>query len=283
MNDKIIDQFIQSLKDKDRSTHTIVAYQKDITQFFEYVKHKGITKLDQIEPQTITDFIQSLFKQEFAAKTVSRKINALKTFFKFATMEANLTSKNPTLPISHPKLPTKGPRILDKVEFRALRDVVRPNHRLYAVIELMLQTGIRIGEVTRLRLADFKGSKLYIRPFESHPGREVPLAPSARAAIRRYLKTRPSTESDYLFVSRRGTPLSARNLRATIDRAFKKAGIKDARVSDIRHTFIAHQLMKGVPVVVVSKIVGHKRIETTSKYLDYLRTYKPSDYIIHQI
>ncbi|NOY15305.1 MAG: tyrosine-type recombinase/integrase [bacterium] len=283
MNYNRVEDFIKFLKSQGRSHHTIIAYKKDINQFLEYLEENKIDKLETVTTQHISGFVQSLFKNGLSAKTVSRKINAIKTFFKFLTQETKVLKDNPALAISHPRLPDKGPRFLNKLEYRALRDVVRDNPRMYAVIELMLQTGIRIGEVARLRTSDLRGKKLYIQPFESHDGREVPLNKNAGRAIEEYLKVRPKSDNDYLFLTRKGTPLSVRNLRASIDRSFKKAGIEHAKVSDIRHTFIAQQLLRGTPVVVVSRIVGHKRTETTSRYLDYLKEYDTKDYVIHEL
>ena len=278
-----LEEFVSFLQNKGRSSHTIIAYKKDIEQFFEYLETAGIKKLEEVKTEDISKFVQGLFKNGFSAKTVSRKINAIKTFFKFLTQEEKVLENNPALSINHPRLPEKGPRFLNKLEYRALRDAARDNPRMYAVIELMLQTGIRIGEVARLRVEDFKGNKLYIKPFESHEGREIPLNRNAKKAIEDYLKIRPESKDNHLFLTRKGTPLSVRNLRASIDRIFKKAGIENAKVSDIRHTFIAQQLLRGTPVVVVSRIVGHKRTETTSRYLDYLKDYDTKGYVIHEL
>ena len=279
----IIDKFEKYLQEKHRSRYTIIAYKKDLLQFFEFLDKEKFNKLDQVTAETIQAFLKTLFKKNFMAKTVSRKINTIKTFFKFANQELKIIDQNPALSISHPRVPTKGPHFLSKLEYRALRDVVRDNPRMYAVVELMLQTGLRIGEVARLRKSDFKGNKLYIQAFESHGDREVPLNRNAQKAIEKYLKIRPESENNHLFLTRTGTSLSIRNIRSGISRAFKKAGVENARVSDIRHTFIAQQLLQGTPVVVVSKIVGHKRTETTSRYLDYLKDYKFQSYSLHEL
>ncbi len=273
LDEKLKDKFKSYLLEKKRSHYTVLAYTKDLEQFFDFLRENQIKDVKKIKKETIEAFLSSLFKKKFLPKTVSRKINTLKTFFRFLVNELKVIPTSPAAEITHPRIPSKGPRFLSRLEYGALRDAVRDNPRTYAVIELMLQTGLRIGEVARLRLKDYKGKQLYIQAFESHDARTIPLNKNAQKALETYLKTRPEGNSNALFLTRKGTSLSIRNIRASINRAFAKAGIENATVSDIRHTFIAQQLLQGTPVIVVSRIVGHKRTETTSRYLDYLKNY----------
>jgi len=155
------------------------------------------------------------------------------------------------------------------MEYRALRDAARSDLRIRAIIELMLQTGVRIGEVANLRLEDIS-DKIFIRAYESQPQREVPLNETARDALNQYIAIRPKTTSDHIFVTKTGKPLLVRNIRSAIDRYFREAGIEKAKVNDLRNTFIVHQLKSGVDIVTVSKIAGHKRLSTTEHYLQFI-------------
>ena len=163
------------------------------------------------------------------------------------------------------------------MEYRTLRDVSRVDIRLYSIVELLLQTGIIIGELAGLSLEDIRKSKdgnidfLYIKAAGSHPSRKVPLNKSAKKALDDYLAVRPETEDDTVFVTKNGRPLLVRNIRTAIDKSFEKAGIKNAKVNDLRNTFIAHHLANGVGLPTVSKLVGHKRLSTTEKYLNILK------------
>lgn len=191
-------------------------------------------------------------------------------------LDNSLINDNPSEKLSHPKFEIKPPRILSEMEYRALRDVSRVDVRLYSIVEVLLQTGIRIGELAGLTTHDIKESSngikyLYIAPQGSHASRKVPLNKSANKAIQEYLSVRPESEDDILFITKNGRPLLVRNIRTTIDKAFEKAGIKNAKVNDLRNTFIAHHLANGVRLETVSKLVGHKRLSTTEKYLNVLR------------
>ncbi|MFH1546974.1 MAG: tyrosine-type recombinase/integrase [bacterium] len=269
------EKFIKTLEDKGRSASTVIAYGKDIEQLSEFLKGRGISDPTSIKLEDLTSFTQGLEKKEYTPKSVSRKINSIRTFFKDMLARKVITD-NIAEKLSHPKFETKPPRVLSEMEYRALRDVARADTRLYSIVEILLQTGIRIGELTRLTTEDIKttsdGKVKYINicEFGSHSSRKVPLNASALNAINEYLKIRPKSDTNNIFVTKTGNPLLVRNIRTSIQRAFEKAGIKDAKVNDLRNTFIAHHLANGVSLVTVSKLVGHKRLSTTEKYLNLL-------------
>lgn len=192
-------------------------------------------------------------------------------------MDHGYIQDNVSEKLAHPRFGLKPPRVLSEMEYRALRDVSRVDIRLYSIVELLLQTGIRIGELAGLSLEDVKTSNdgriyyLFVKAAGSHPSRKVPLNKSAKKALDEYLAVRPETEDDTVFVTKNGRPLLVRNIRTAIDKAFEKAGIKNAKVNDLRNTFIAHHLANGVDLPTVSKLVGHKRLSTTEKYLNIIK------------
>lgn len=270
---KYHNDFIDELKEKGRSHSTLIAYSKDMEQLLGYLSQNGI---DDITAVTITDlenFKQNMTEAGYTPKSVSRKINSTRTFFRYL-VDRGIVSENPSEKLTHPAFETKPPRVLTMMEYRALRDVSRVDVRLYSIVEVLLQTGIRIGELASLTLDDLRESKekniryLYIKPVGSHPPRKVPLNKSAYNAIQNYLKIRPESEDEALFITKNGRPLLVRNIRTTIDKAFERAGITNAKVNDLRNTFIAHHLSNGVNLTTVSKLVGHKRLTTTEKYLN---------------
>ncbi|MFC1727489.1 tyrosine-type recombinase/integrase [Patescibacteria group bacterium] len=262
-------KFTEDLKKKGRSVSTILAYDNDTKQLVEFLQRKKISQATSVNSEQIEEFIKLLFDEGYTAKSVSRKLNSIKAFFRFLKAE-NFISQDPAEDIPHPKFEAKPPRILSKMEYRALRDASRDNPRLSAIIELLLQTGMRIGELGRLENNDVSDKEIKIKAYESHFSREVPLNQSAKKAIERYLENRPKTKTKIIFVTRPGRPFLVRNIRTAIDRYFRLAGIKNAKVNSLRHTFIAHQLQSGAPVTLVQKLVGHKRLSTTEKYLSLI-------------
>lgn len=266
-------QFIGHLQGKSRASATILAYGKDIQQLVDYLQNLSKTDPDQVQTEDLQAFMDSLVKQSYTAKSISRKTNSTKTFFKFLK-NTNLASNDPATGLSHPKFENKPPRILTKMEYRALRDAARSDIRMIAVIEILLQTGIRIGELSKLRVEDVNftdSATLHVPPFEGANERTIPLNKPASETVSKYLEFRPKTPSHSLFITKTGRPLLIRNIRTAIDRYFRLAGIKEAKVNDMRHTWVAHQLQSGVPMTMVSKLAGHKRLSTTERYLQFIQ------------
>lgn len=260
------EKFVEYLKTQKRASATILAYGNDIAQMSRFLAEKGITAASAVDSPSLEGFKEYLEKNGYIAKSISRKINSIKTFFRFLKTEG-ATENDPAVLVTHPKYNVQPPRILSKIEYRALRDACRNDARISAIVELMLQTGVRIGEVANLGLEDYKQSEIYIKPFESHDGRNIPLNKAAQEAIERYLSIRPQVKEKSVFITKTGRPFLIRNIRSSIERYFEMAGIRNAKVNDLRHTWIFHHLSAGTPLVTISKLAGHKRLSTTEKYL----------------
>jgi site-specific recombinase XerD len=264
-------QFTEYLASRRRARATIVAYGKDIEQVTTFLANMGKKTINEVSRDEIEAFLKKLASDKYTPKSISRKINSIKTFFRFLKASGAITM-DPAIEIEHPKYEVKPPRILSKIEYRALRDACRGDVRIYAIVELFLQTGIRIGELAALTISDIKGNELFIAAQEGHAQRLVPLNKAAKEALERYIAVRsPGASSKALFVTKTGRALLIRNIRTAIDRYFRIAGIEGAKVNDLRHTFIAHHLMAGTSITTLSKLVGHKRLSTTERYLELIK------------
>ena len=262
-------QFKNYLSEKGRSGSTIVAYGKDIAQLVDYLAQGKKSFVHEVTKDDLSNFLDKLSKEGYTPKSISRKINSIRTFYRFLKVTNNITD-DPSLLVEHPKYQLAPPRILTPTEYRALRDAARNDARMSAIIELLLQTGIRIGELTNLRLSDVTKDSLKILPFEKHPERMVPLNKRAKEALDEYLEIRPKVTENHVFVTKSGKPFLIRNIRTSVERYFRLAEIPNAKVNDLRHTFVAHHLKHGVSLVLLSKVLGHKRISTTERYLQYV-------------
>lgn len=267
-------QFTDYLASKKRARATIVAYAKDIDQILQYVHNSGTESVDAITGDHLEAFLKKLKNDNYTPKSISRKINSIKTFFRYLK-SANVITDDPAENLEHPKFESKPPRILSKLEYRALRDACRDDIRMYAIVELFLQTGMRIGELASLTVEDVKDGELFIKAQEGHTERTIPLNKAAKEAISIYLKNRKENgKSNALFITKTGNQLLIRNIRTAIDRYFRIAGIEGAKVNDLRHTFIAHHLLAGTSIQSLSKLVGHKRLSTTEKYMELIKGMK---------
>lgn len=263
-------QFIDFLKSKKHSSATILAYGKDVDQLASFLDQLKKQNIHEVAKDDIQAFLGKLSEKGYTPKSLSRKLNSTRTFYRFLKVNEYVTD-DPSLLVSHPQYELAAPRMLKPTEYRALRDAARNDARMYAIIELLLQTGIRIGELADIRLSDVREAEIRITAHEKHPERLVPMNKSAKEALDRYLKIRPQIQDDHVFVTKSGKPFLVRNIRTAIERYFRIAGIENAKVNDLRHTFVSHHLKHGVSLVLLSKILGHKRISTTERYLEYVQ------------
>ena len=279
MNYQVLkNDFLNYFKDKGRTESTLLAYNKDLEQFGEFLAQHKIQELKEVDTEKISKYLDEISKKNnFTPKTVSRKINSLRTFFKFL-LSQRIVIGNPALEVEHPKVLTSNTRILSSFEYRAIRDVSRNDLRYYTIIELILQTGLRISEVTRLKVEDIniindqKGF-LIVKDYSSIPERKIELNQQALTALSNYfekfIKDKRKT-SDFLFYTKNGSPILIRNLRSSLNNIFLKAEIKGVNVNDLRNTFITFQLQHGLPIEKVAEIAGHKKTTSTEKYFKLL-------------
>lgn len=263
-------QFVDFLKGKGHSNATVLAYGKDIDQLSTFLGELEKQHIHEVSKDDLQAFLAKMTEKGYTPKSISRKLNSTRTFYRFLKVNEVITD-DPSLLVSHPRYELAAPRILKPTEYRALRDAARNDPRMFAIIELLLQTGIRIGELAELRLADLEGDNLRIRPYEKHEERTVPMNKSSKEALNKYLSLRPKVDDNHIFVTKSGKPFLVRNIRTAIERYFRLAEIENAKVNDLRHTFVAHHIKHGVSLVLLSKMLGHKRISTTERYLEYVK------------
>jgi site-specific recombinase XerD len=260
--------FTESLRQAGKAHATVIAYSKDIEQLNDFLGKGNRAYAHEVTSEDIDEFKELLKKQRYTGKSISRKINSIKAFFRFL-INQDVLEENPAEVIVHPKFDQDPPRVLSKLEYRALRDACRGDVRMSAIVEVLLQTGMRISELAALQQTDVDMERgiVYIKPQNSRTARKVPINTAAKASLVEYMAIRPRAREKTLFLTKTCRPFLVRNIRTAIDRYFRLAGIKEAKVNDLRHTFIVEQLKAGTPLVYVSQLVGHKRITTTEKYL----------------
>jgi site-specific recombinase XerD len=270
----LLPKFVESLTSKGRSPATVLAYRSDLEQLVDFLTKKSKATPDQIQSSDLDAFRDTLLADKYTPKSVSRKLNAVKTFFRWM-IDQNLITSDPSSSVAHPKIDTSLPKFLSPLEYRALRDVVRTDVRIAAIVELILQTGLRISEVASLKLADLKDGSLLIEAYATQPQRNIPLNKPAKDILDAYLKIRPKADSPYVFISKNGKPLAVRNIRASIARYMQKAELPTYSVNDLRTTFMVENLKNGVDIVLLSQVSGHKRLSTTERYLELAQITEP--------
>src|SRR3990167_3577519 len=135
-------QFTRYIELSGKAHATVIAYSKDIEQMVEFLAKHGKQLADEVKVDDIDEFKDLLTVQRYTTKSVSRKVNSIKSFFRYLLGEG-LVSENPANTIVHPRFEPSDPRILSKLEYRALRDACRGDSRMAGIVELLLQTGMR--------------------------------------------------------------------------------------------------------------------------------------------
>lgn len=271
---KLVQEFIDDLKQKSRSRSTILAYNSDLQQLSEYLSLKNVVHPKDVKQVDLEGFRDHLLAHKYTPKSTSRKLNAVKTLFRWLKDEGHL-DVDVSQDVKHPEIVAPEPKFLSPIEYRALRDTSRADTRVSAIIELILQTGMRISEVANIKLGDVTRDMVTIEAYATQPERQIPLNVPAREAVEKYLRERKDTSAPNLFVSKTGKALAVRNIRASIDKYLRRANLSEYSVNDLRNTFIVESIKRGVNLVTISHAAGHKRISTTERYLPIAEVTEP--------
>ncbi|MEP7103832.1 MAG: tyrosine-type recombinase/integrase [Candidatus Dojkabacteria bacterium] len=271
-NEDLINKFIEYLKRKGRSESTLIAYKADIIQ----LSHSSTKNLINSGETEINSFLKRLKENTgLTPKTISRKLNSIKTFYKFLELK-NLVNSNPTKELHHPKFINAKPKFLNKDQYQRLKDSAKASPKNFMMLELMLQTGMRISEVSNLKIKDVDLNRAHPR-VEIRDNkivtRQIPLNDKIFFELKDYISS--IGKSDYVFTTKNNKPIEVRNIRAALDRVFLKVKLQQYCVNDLRNTFIVTQLSNGMKMSALAKIVGHKSPTATERYVDILsRKYK---------
>lgn len=270
--EKYIDGFLEYLKlEKNYSDNTIQGYYKDLLDYKEYLKNKNIKDTDY---KFIRSYLSYMFLKKYEKKTISRHISTLRSFYKYLVNE-NVIKKNPMILISNPKLDKKLPNFLYYDELEILLNIPDKETTLglrdALILELLYSTGIRVSELTNIKLKDinFSDRKILILGKGSKE-RYVLYGNTLKEILNLYLKnSRPklNKNSDYLILNKNGNQITDRGIRLIISNILKK-GELDYHVSPhtLRHTFATHMLDNGADLKSVQELLGHSNLSTTQVY-----------------
>jgi site-specific recombinase XerD len=270
-------EFARYLNESGFALATIKNYLSDIRNFASWLARTRRQSLLESTGEDIRDYLLELVTAKaHPPATVNRRLQSIRKFYRYA-LESGLAEENPSAGVKLlPQPRTQVVRGLNRLEITRFLDAVRQGSprlmtRDYAIVQLMLQTGIRVGELTRLKLSDVSLSEekgfLKIRGERASRDRETPLNSSVRKAISAYLQQRPPSRSDHLFLSRKGDPLSVRSVQTLVSGHARAAGLEKVSTYTLRHTHGQHLLRDTGDLNLVARLLGHKRLETAIKYI----------------
>ncbi len=274
-----LQMFLRALQGQNYSPKTLRAYGDDLHQFLAWVQNNRVdwdtpTRMSRAD---IEGFMQYLSAQRMSGVTRVRKLAAIRKLFAFMA-ENKILAGNPAHTVKGARREEKEPNILYKEQYKALLYEASDNIRDYAIIQTFLQTGIRLSELVNLRVddVDFAHRMLTVRQGKGKKDRQIPLVDEAVKALRNYLRYRNTEwieDDEIFFLAKNGTSLNVSTVKYIVAKYVKKAGIrKKVSVHTLRHTFGAHKADKHMSLATLQELMGHKKKETTLKYIHLAKT-----------
>ena len=275
--------FLDRLAAEDLSAATRRGYRYDLLNFAAwYIDLYGAQPdLPRLTEHDVIAWRQHMLTQrQFKATTINRRLEAVRRLLRWAeasgAIATNVARNVKTVRLTGDRQPVG----LTAAEVHALlRAAGESSHGLarrnYALVQLMLQAGLRVGEVTALRRADVtlreRTGAVHVRHGKGLKEREVPLNATARRALRQLFEQYPTTVSpgDPVFRSTQNEPLPVRSIQNTITGLVRRAGIKRSGVSahSLRHTFALAWLRQHPgQLVELAQLLGHESLDTTAIY-----------------
>jgi len=262
--------------ERNASRYTVRNYTHDLLDFFGYLKSQKISSLNEVDRQVLRGYLSHLVKKGLAKVSLSRKLSAIRSFYRYLLRE-ELVASSPAADTSSPKLDKRLPNFLTTEE--AVRLLEAPDsstalgQRDRALMELLYASGLRVSELASLDLGQINLDTNEIRAWgKGSKERMVLMGKPAAAALASYLtqgrprllgkKTGPA-----LFLNRSGGRLTERSIQRVLRKYTRLAGLKK-RVHPhlLRHTFATHLLDGGADLRVVQELLGHASLVSTQIY-----------------
>ncbi len=279
---KWIEEFSTGIEKADLSPATVKGYRHDMKLFLQWFRQAcgQETRLETLSSIDLINYRQHMVGIErLKATTVNRRLQAVRRFCRWAHQQGKLSSdpsiEVKTLKIAHRRQPVG---LTVNEAYALLRAAGRTreglSRRNYALIHLMVQTGLRVGEVVCLRISDAvlreRSGYLRVREGKGRKERVVPLNAAVRRALRVYLESlEPYQPGDYLFTTKRTGAMSVRAIQALIKSLARRANIIRLGVTPhtLRHTFALNYLKHNPgKLVELATLLGHESLDTTAVY-----------------
>ena len=280
---KYLEEFWNYLEIEKRfSENTLKSYRNDLEQFCEFLNEflgqDVFLRPNQLPPLdllAVRGFVNHLHRKGLGKSTIGRKIAAVRTFFRFLCRQNYLTQNYASL-VPAPKLPKKLVEVLQNEELSQLLDEhtaeTAVEKRDHAMWEMLYATGLRVGELSHLKLRDLDYAGRCISVLgKGKKERLVLFGEKASAALDDYLRIRPefiqSNDPGYVFLNLKGKRLSETRIRQILRVRFREVAIyKKVSPHTLRHSFATHLLTSGADLRFIQELLGHSSLSTTQKY-----------------
>ena len=262
----LIMNYRRYVKRGNSSPNTVTNYMASLRQYLMWLE----VPIEQATPRTISQYIDELISRRLKPKTINCHLQRIREFYHYLIQEEGVPMANPVRKGYSLRTPKPLPKHLRGEELEVLFGSLRsPRDR--AMFMLMLRCGLRVAEVANLTLGaiDLLGRRLIIYDAKWGKDRVVYLSDDATRALGTYLRLRPQSKSQRVFLNGkgplRGRPLSSRGIRKRMEYYVKKTGLK-ASCHQLRHTMATQMLEADAQLVTIQDLLGHSWITTTQQY-----------------
>lgn len=266
---------------------TILSYKRDLAKFRHYILKNKDIDFKYMTKLQVTDFLKYLYISQNEI-SVSRILSAIRGFYKFL-IRHQIIIENPFLGIKNPHTSKKILEILDIGEVENFLESIpisTPSDlRDRAMFEMLYGCGLRVSEITGLRIGDIDSEQEILRFIgKGEKERLTPIGETALLYLNRYLasgrwKLEKEHKTDYVFLNFRGKRLSRQGFWKILKKYSKRSGIeKNIYPHIFRHSFATHLLQRGADIRVVQKLLGHSSISTTEIYTNLNKEYLKDSY-----
>ena len=272
----IVSRYRRYLKlEKGYSVNTLDAYMRDVDKLLRYLAVEQVDVLD-VKLEDLEHFAAFISDLGIGPRSLARILSGVRQFYRFLVIDGYL-EVDPTELLESPKQPDHLPEVLSTAEVDLLEQAIDlskwEGHRNRAIIEVLFSCGLRVSELTNLKLSNLYIEEQYIRVMgKGSKERLVPISPRALDELnywfadRNVMKIKPG-EEDYVFLNRRGQHLTRTMILIMIKRYAVEAGIKKTiSPHTLRHSFATSLLEGGADLRAIQAMLGHESIGTTEIY-----------------
>lgn len=272
----IVSRYRRYLKlEKGYSANTLDAYMRDVDKLLRYLAVEQVDVLD-VKLEDLEHFAAFISDLGIGPRSLARILSGVRQFYRFLVIDGYL-EVDPTELLESPKQPDHLPEVLSTAEVDLLEQAIDlskwEGHRNRAIIEVLFSCGLRVSELTNLKLSNLYIEEQYIRVMgKGSKERLVPISPRALDELnywfldRNVMKIKPG-EEDYVFLNRRGQHLTRTMILIMIKRYAVEAGIKKTiSPHTLRHSFATSLLEGGADLRAIQAMLGHESIGTTEIY-----------------
>lgn len=268
--DQALTNFLTELHARNTSVLTQQAYTTDIQQFITWLKETTVIELhvEAVSKTDIVEYLSYLSDLGRSGITRARKLASLREFFRYLH-DGDLIPSSPAASVAIPKKERRTQTYLRPEEYAKLLSAAGSNPRDFAILQIFLQTGVRVSELVHLTLQDVDlVNKVLKVDGKGSKERTIPLEKKAIQAIKNYKAVRPQSTDQYLFLNYEGEGLSRRGAEKIIEKYRLLSGItKRFSCHSLRHTFGSYKAEQGISPFQLKEWMGHSSISVTQLYV----------------